>query len=318
MADSPVFVPSGAAVPTSPTPSESRAASPDGVETDPAQHCRDRDITEIDGEALGQSAQLSMAAAPVNWVGSIDSGRGQSSPMRGQQVQATSSLHSGAASASCAVSTRSAAEHGVPAERPSQPALELTELVLAARARELFPADATWPVGGRMPTLAGKITKILVLWAHGIVYLRLARRVCAHSLACIRQLLSSIPRCGPCLAHRQTPVHWAITHQLLDHAEAFAIGPTATCLRHSQTTLGPSHPPPRPEGPASAMAQRLGPSFKHGTGRETTHRSSGQPIIPWRRTPRRPHLLRMTCRTHHLRRYRSASSATRAPCQAIL
>ena len=93
MADSPVFVPSGAAVPTSPTPSESRAASPDGVETDPAQHCRDRDITEIDGEALGQSAQLSMAAAPVNWAGSIDSGRGQSSPMRGQQVQATSSLN---------------------------------------------------------------------------------------------------------------------------------------------------------------------------------------------------------------------------------
>ena len=127
MADSPVFVPSGAAVPTSPTPSESRAASPDGVETDPAQHCRDRDITEIDGEALGQSAQLSMAAAPVNWAGSIDSGRGQSSPMRGQQVQATSSLHSGAASASCAVSTRSAAEHGVPAERPSQPASELTK-----------------------------------------------------------------------------------------------------------------------------------------------------------------------------------------------
>ena len=170
MADSPVFVPSGAAVPTSPTPSESRAASPDGVETDPAQHCRDRDITEIDGEALGQSAQLSMAAAPVNWAGSIDSGRGQSSPMRGQQVQATSSLHSGAASASCAVSTRSAAEHGVPAERPSQPALELTELVLAARARELFPADATWPVGRRMPRLADTVSKKLVLWAHSIVY----------------------------------------------------------------------------------------------------------------------------------------------------
>ena len=168
MADSPVFVPSGAAVPTSPTPSESRAASPDGVETDPAQHCRDRDITEIDGEALGQSAQLSMAAAPVNWAGSIDSGRGQSSPMRGQQVQATSSLHSGAASASCAVSTRSAAEHGVPAERPSQPALELTELVLAARARELFPADATWPVGRRMPRLADTVSKKLVLWAHSM------------------------------------------------------------------------------------------------------------------------------------------------------
>ena len=125
MADSPLLVPSGAAVPASPTPSESRAASPDGVETDPAQHCRDRDITELDGEALGQSAQLSMAAAPVNWAGSIDSGRGQSSPMRGQQVQATSSLHSGAASASCAVSTRSAAEHGVPAERPSQPAAKV-------------------------------------------------------------------------------------------------------------------------------------------------------------------------------------------------
>ena len=99
MADSPVFVPSGAAVPTSPTPSESRAASPDGLETDPAQHCRDRDITEIDGEALGQSAQMTMAAAPDDGAGSIDSGRGQTSTKRGQQVQATRSLHSGAASA---------------------------------------------------------------------------------------------------------------------------------------------------------------------------------------------------------------------------
>ena len=62
MLDSPLFVPSGAAVLSSPTPSESRVSSPDGVEIYRAQHCRDEDITELDGEQLGDSVQLSMAA----------------------------------------------------------------------------------------------------------------------------------------------------------------------------------------------------------------------------------------------------------------
>ena len=134
MADSPVFVPSGAAVPTSPTPSESRAASPDGVETDPAQHCRDRDITEIDSEALGQSAQMTMAAAPDDGAGSIDSGRGQTSPKRGQQVQATRSLHSGAASARGAVSTE--ASPMLPYScRTRENIMQTPELFLACRQR---------------------------------------------------------------------------------------------------------------------------------------------------------------------------------------
>ena len=64
MLDSPLFVPSGAAVLSSPTPSESRDSSPEGEEINRAQHRREEDITELDGEQLGDSEQMTMAAAP--------------------------------------------------------------------------------------------------------------------------------------------------------------------------------------------------------------------------------------------------------------
>ena len=119
MADSPLLVPSGAAVPTSPTPSESRAASPDGVETDPAQQCRDRDITA--NSMVRRCANRRSCRWPrhpstgpaASTAGEREDNLPLCGYMRGQQVQATSSLHSGAASARGAVSTRSLAMSNV-------------------------------------------------------------------------------------------------------------------------------------------------------------------------------------------------------------